>query len=116
MSEEYYATFKYVANGKPVSSGIFMCNDTREALDKMCEIARIQDTTNLHSYDLLKIVGKNYIRVATKVGQDEFPRAVIPSRPEPVRREVVPIATTVDKVSKLLEDCDSYKSRSVVTL
>lgn len=64
---KYFAMVKYTGSGKPMSTGEFTARDHADALNVMLAKAKVQSTMNLHEYELLHVVGRNYQRVFYKI-------------------------------------------------
>lgn len=65
----YYAVVKYSDTSGAMTTGTFAAKNHPDAITKMAKMAGVQDTMNLHEYELLMIKGKEYIVVARKFGR-----------------------------------------------
>ena len=69
--ETFYAVLKVTkSDGAGHTTGMFEAKDARDAIDKMCEKAKVKSTLELYEFELLRVEGRDYKIVARKFGSN----------------------------------------------
>lgn len=84
---KYHCTVKV---GPTPARALITAKDVGEALEKMCKIFYIANTSEIDEYEILEVVGKDaYKKVASKGEGDSKPRIKLPLPPPPKENDEV---------------------------